>query len=211
MVRGTDRAGRRGQFVIDARSGAVLDTVLLNQGAPEYGPMEWGPDNDAVLFEHASRGIVKHRLTDGQEQIIYPYAAEGAIKRIHRFGMSPDGQRLAFSAFDRDDVSNVLHMVDATGDRELARRTFPELMVFQGWSSDSEAVLFTMLQTTNTYIPHQLWRVPAWGGAPVQIDITIPGATQINPMAFSPSGSALAYTAGTPQSELWVMENFLPR
>jgi hypothetical protein len=47
--------------------------------------------------------------------------------------------------------------------------------------------------------------------APFPLGIAVPGATQINPMAISPAGSALAYTAGTPQSELWMMENFLPR
>jgi hypothetical protein len=82
------------------------------------------------------------------------------------------------------------------------------MVVVQGWSADGQHVLFTTPNGTKKP-PHDLWRVPVWGGSPERLG-AIDGATQINPLAVSPTGSALAFTAGTPTSELWMMESFLP-
>jgi Tol biopolymer transport system component len=126
-----------------------------------------------------------------------------------RFEVSPDGRAIVFSAFLRDRSGTIMQVMTPAGPVELARRKQPEMLVVQGWSPDSKYVVFTIART-NAPPPHDLWRVPAWGGTPEHLG-TINGATQINPMAISPLGSALAYTTGTPLQELWIMEHFLPQ
>ena len=156
------------------------------------------------------RGIVRHPLNGDPEDVVLEYSAALPIKRIHRFAVSPDGSQIALSGWSWDGTTSLLVIKDASGVRELARRTQPELIVAQAWSPNGQFVAFTTLRF-NQSTPHELWRVPAAGGEATRVGLSIPGATQLNPMAFSPTGSALAYTTGTPLQELWMMENFLPK
>ena len=82
---------------------------------------------------------------------------------VHRFEVSPDGHTIALSAFLKDAKESVLEARTSAGSIELARRTQPEIVVVQGWSPDGQFVLFTTLNTTKEP-PHDLWRVPVWGG-----------------------------------------------
>jgi len=49
------------------------------------------------------------------------------------------------------------------------------------------------------------------GGAPQRVGLPINALTSVNTVALNPSGSAVAYTSGFVQYQLWVMEHFLPR
>ena len=211
LVRGVDRANRRGSWIIDAGMGAILREVNVGSDneLSDFGPTHWGTDSNTVLYEHERKGVVKRSLTDGREEILYAYSPESAVSRIHRFEVSPDGKQLAFSGFLRDKTGTSLQIVTAGGSIELARRTAPEMITVQAWSADNQFILFTTLRT-GAPPPHELWRVPVSGGPPERLG-SIAGATQINPVAFNPKGWALAYTAGTPLQEIWMMENFLPR
>ena len=162
--------------------------------------------NDA----HELKGLVRHLLTAGsKDEVVYEYSAQSPIRRIHRFEVSPDGHTIALSAFLKDAKESVLEVRTSAGSIELARRTQPEIVVVQGWSRDGQFVLFTTLNTTKEP-PHDLWRVPVWGGPSERLG-AINGGTQINPIAVNPTGTAIAYTTGSPLQELWMMENALPR
>jgi Tol biopolymer transport system component len=205
--------GRRllqGSRILDVRTGAVLQQ--FNQHAEKdqssFGPTRWGPDGKSVVYEQEQKGLVKHVLDGGPDTIVYAYSPERPVARIHRFEISPDGGHLAFSAGLRDGSESVLEVIGGDRELELTRRTFPENVIMQGWSKDSQYVFFTTFRA-GTPGPHELWRASIWGSAPQRLG-TIDGATHINPVAFSPTGSALAYTSGTPLHELWAMDHFLP-
>ncbi|PWT81791.1 MAG: hypothetical protein C5B57_09800 [Blastocatellia bacterium] len=206
--------GRRllvGASVIDVGTGAVVPVVNrgLDRDLTAFGPTRWASDGTSVLYEQERTGVVKHSLAGRPDEVVYAYGVDSSVGRIHRFEVSPDGQRLAFSAFLRDGNGSVLRVVTPGGAIELARRMSPEMITVQAWSSDGRFILFTTLRT-GAPPPHELWRVPAWGGPPEHLT-SIAGATQLNPMAFNPKGTALAYTTGTPLQELWMMEHFLPK
>jgi Tol biopolymer transport system component len=162
------------------------------------------------LYDHELRGIVSHPLDGAPEEVLLEYSPAFPIRRIHRFAVSPDGLQLAMSGWSRDGSTSLLLVKDASGVRELARRTDPQLVVVQAWSPDGQYVVFTTARHDQDP-PHDLWRVSGAGGDALRVGLSIPGATQNNPMAFSPTGAALAYTTGSPVQELWMMENFLPK
>jgi Tol biopolymer transport system component len=54
-----------------------------------------------------------------------------------------------------------------------------------------------------------LWRVPAAGGEPEQIGISMPG--QLDHPELSPDGRRITFAVfDTGASEVWTLENFLP-
>ena len=115
--------------------------------------------------------------------------------------------KFAFSAASRVQGVSVLVAVKSGVAREVASSR-DGYLVFQGWTPNAREIVYTVARSGS---PHTMWRVPADGGSPQRLDIEIRGATHINPLAINPTGSEIAYTAGTPNSEIWMMENFLPR
>lgn len=199
-----------GSRIIDAWTG--LDLHLFNQrpakDQTDFGPVRW-ESNQRVIYERAGKGLFRHSLTGGPDALLYSYSPLNPIQRIHRFEIAPNGSSIAVSAFLKDKVGTVLEVITGGHSIELARRTEPEGLVVQGWSPDGQFVLFTTFRMTGKP-PHEVWRIPASGGTPERLG-TINGATQINPVALSPSGTALAFTSGTPLNELWTLRDFLPR
>lgn len=55
--------------------------------------------------------------------------------------------------------------------------------------------------------PHAVWRIAAAGGKPQPLGIEMPG---LRALAVRPDGRQLAFTAGAPIREPWVVEHFLP-
>ena len=195
--------------IVDAASGALLHAFNAHpeRDISSYGPTRWDADGRSVLFEREGVGLVRHPLDGGADVPVYRYSPGERISRVHRFEVSPDGRHIALSAFLRGG-GTVLEIVSAGGEVELARRTPPEMLAVQGWSPDGASILFTTLRA-NAPPPHELWRIPTTGGEPERLG-TINGATQINPVAVSPTGKAIAFTTGTPLNEIWMMEHFLP-
>jgi Tol biopolymer transport system component len=55
---------------------------------------------------------------------------------------------------------------------------------------------------------NELWRVSSAGGAPQKLEIAMPGLVELS---VHPDGRKIAFRAGVPKSEVWLMENFLAK
>lgn len=73
------------------------------------------------------------------------------------------------------------------------------------WTPDGRYVLFTKAKAKSPDMT--LWSVPAQGGAPKKINLTMP---LLRDLRIHPDGKRIAFTAGQNQQEVWMMENFLP-
>ena len=76
-----------------------------------------------------------------------------------------------------------------------------------GWTPDSRNVLFVKGNAKNPKA-RSLWRVPVVGGEPEDLGLEM---EELREPVISPDGRHIAFTAGGIKSEVWVMENFLPK
>jgi Tol biopolymer transport system component len=212
LVRGAIPGGGSGIQVVDAATGRVRRVVarVPDEEQTEYGPVGWYPEGLAVVYEQSRRGLVRQQLASGAEDVVYSYERSGGDHgRIHRFGFTAArGVRLAFSAMRTPRTRSALHLVENGVRRELVAADDSSMVVFQGWSGDGRWIYYTVVPDGAR--PHELWRVSPDSGDTQQLPLTIPGATQLNPMSVNPVTGALSYTGGTPMTEIWVMDGFLP-
>lgn len=52
-----------------------------------------------------------------------------------------------------------------------------------------------------------MWKIAVQGGKPEKLELTM---DTIRPLRIHPDGRRVAFAAGFPAWEVWVMENFLP-
>ncbi len=74
------------------------------------------------------------------------------------------------------------------------------------WTPDGRHVLFTK----GVWPKLELWRISAEGGAPQRLGLAMDGRN--HGLSVHPDGRRLAFSAsiGGNQTEVWVMEHFLP-
>jgi hypothetical protein len=208
LLRGASRTNQVGLFITDAESGDILHAIPWSapRDQQSYGWACWASDGRAVLFEQAGRGIVRHELDTDDEALLYAYARDASIERIRRFGVTADG-RLIVTEHKRDG-SSVLVVIDGLRTREVARSEPPESLMFQGYAGNADALFYTTFILGQRH-SDELWRIPVAGGIPERLSVPPLGGTHINPVAISPSGTAVAFTDGSPAFELWIMQHFL--
>jgi Tol biopolymer transport system component len=76
------------------------------------------------------------------------------------------------------------------------------------WTADSKNILYVKPQKGSKGV--ELWTVPVSGGEPQKAGLSMP---QLMLLRVSPDGKNIAFTASEQpaKSEVWVMENFLPK
>jgi Tol biopolymer transport system component len=88
--------------------------------------------------------------------------------------------------------------------RELLAASPSETVLFQDWTPDGRALLFTRLERSSEQ--RSLWLVSIEGGEPRPLGLSMVGLRAVN---MHPDGTKLTFTAGWPKKELWVIENAL--
>ena len=75
---------------------------------------------------------------------------------------------------------------------------------------DGRHLLFVRLKLDSTdpwKRPTEVWPIPAGGGEPQPLGLAM---DRLRGLCVHPDGRQIAFTAGTPEIEVWVLENFLP-
>ena len=71
------------------------------------------------------------------------------------------------------------------------------------WTRDGRTIIAVALGTANS----EIWRVPAQGGTPLKLDLSVP---KMASFTLHPDNRRFAFSVNEgSKSELWVMENFL--
>jgi Tol biopolymer transport system component len=216
LLLANDVKNRQGLYLMDVESGDVTPLVQLRD--VYMSGLVWSPDGKAIFYRRHglsshTPSIVMRQLETGQETEIVRADPGGSPAS---FDVSPDGRWVVFRSFDLATGVGTLNVVSSGGGkiRELVRAEkgeslpgYPAL----AWTPDGSQVLFTKGGTSSQGQKYELWSIPAEGGEPQKTDLAIAGAG-LRDLRVHPDGQRIAYTAGEPmKSEVWVMENFLPK
>ncbi len=207
------RNQHRGIQIIDGTTGAV-ETAFADPepDTPFSWCPQWAPDGQAIVFGTPTH-VLRRELASGRDTVLRDLKAEGLLRpRLRAKGgcisLSPDGRAFATvdSIGEGERTIEVLEVTTSdTTTIELARTADPEERIdVQGWMTDGTEILFTKARRGQPMV--EVWRVPARGGDPLNTGIAL---EFLNAVSANPRTGQLAFTAGSEQWELWVMENFL--
>ena len=180
-----------GMFQIDTETSAV--TKLKVQGfAPQLCP-----DGRTLVFIKPGPIITKLNLDTGEE-------SEVAKTRRLFYDLSPDGREVVFQS----DSTVKTISINGGKPKDLIHG-LAQYYALQ-WTNDSKYILangFSSSEQANEN--SKIWRIPAQGVTPLKLDLSVP-----NMISFTlhPDNKRFAMSiSGETKSELWVMENFLPK
>lgn len=180
-----------GIFQIDTETSAV--TKLKAQGfAPRLCP-----DGRTLVFLKPGPIITKLNLDTGEE-------SEVAKTRTLFYDLSPDGREVVFQS------DSTVKTISINGGKP--KDLIHGLAQYYGlqWTNDGQYILangFSSSEQANEN--SKIWRIPAQGVTPLKLDLSVP-----NMISFTlhPDNKRFAMSiSGETKSELWVMENFLPK
>jgi Tol biopolymer transport system component len=190
-------------FAINAQTGdaEAIAHADASKGEALFSP-EWAPEGKVVYFMRSSKGfrrLIRYELETDLEKELFRFPQSPGL---HFMVLSPDGRQLAFN-----DGSAVKLVSTSGGEpRELIQAKDIRTIA---WASDGQYILYGKTRE-GTEEMVDLWRVPVKGGEPQKLDLAM---AQLLHLRAHPDGRRVAFTAKTQneKSEVWVMENFLPK
>jgi Tol biopolymer transport system component len=208
-VEGTGRDGRKGIYGVDVKTGGVTPVVLIEKGMEIYSH-RWSTANRALFYSTGDRAgktgsIFVHDLESGQSNRL-----PGSPSDAQFFDLSPDAKWLALA--NRGRTFTLKTMPAAGGEvREIC--SFEQegsATITPTWSADGRFIYFFRPQAQFSEALWDLYRISADGGEAQKLDLTM---ARFRHFSAHPDGRRIAFSsmgANPAQSQIWVMENFLP-
>lgn len=203
---GMDEKGHVGALLsVDTRTGEAKVVARQDSGVDGKGNIiapDWSPDGKSIYFIRIGnkfRRICKLELETGLEKEIYRFPiASGPFW----LASSPDGRQLAVSV---DRKIRILSL-DGAESQELTEAYSGTVLA---WMPDGKNILYAK-DFEGSQGAVELWCVPAAGGEPQKAGLSM---SHLSILRVSPDGKHIAFTASEQpeKSEIWVMENFLPK
>ncbi|HEY1792565.1 MAG TPA: PDZ domain-containing protein [Opitutaceae bacterium] len=158
---------------------AVLSCAALNAGEPPLILSTPAMSRTQVAFAYGGEIWTVPR-EGGEARLLI-----GGPARSGHPIFSPDGSRIAYTAYDNGNVD--VYVVDAAGGQPRRLTYHPAADVAMGWTPDGRRVVFESDRHTTRDLP-QLYTVGLGGGLPQELPL--PSGTQAS---YSPDGTHLAY------------------
>jgi Tol biopolymer transport system component len=211
LVTAIDLNKRRGHRLnlVDAETGNVTPIVPKKEGG-EYALVKWpvfSNDGKRIYYVRGDRSIVARNLETHGERELYR-----TNTYILRLALSPDGQRLAFLEAAQALRPTVVKTMPASGGQASELYTLKKGKRFSwgvglSWTPDGAHVVVGAPDAPDQ--PDELLIIPAEGGEPRKLELGV----KVDHLSLHPDGRRIAFTRPEPGggSEVWVMENFLPK
>ena len=205
-VEGISLDDRQGIFRVDVQTSDVVPIVLSDKGTEIYSH-RWSKDGKLMFYSTGDRygksgSVFVHNFETGREERL-----AGSPSDAQWMDISPDGKWLAL--MNRGEKRTITIMPTSGGEpREIYSFEEQEGPVLTpAWSSDGRYIYFPKTQKSPIY---DLYRVSVDGGEAQKIDLSM---GRFRHFSAHPDGQRLAFSSlGVipKDSEVWVMENFLP-
>lgn len=207
-----DGGARTFAYRIDAESGK--STVIAEQlyvFINTWPAWSWTSDSKSFFNNNGFSGFTTRYdvATGATNQISMPSS--------HSHTVSPDGKHFGFSVTEENNNSFVrtINVVNVSGEdsRVLCELAGSEALenllpdVGMAWTQDSKHVVFVKGKAEDPRA-RSLWRVSVMDGVQENLGLEM---EELRQPTISPDGQHIAFTAGGTKSEVWVMENFLPK
>jgi Tol biopolymer transport system component len=184
--------------IVDEASGTLTRRFTSPRPGESIYRYLWGPEAGVAYYEAGAAdhvSVLRRDLRTGEETSLYRQSSNEPVD----IAISPDGRHVAAVALGR------LLLIPSLGGeaRELVRDVLGSGSGVLAFYPDGKYVYFG--RSLNGAV--KLYRVPAGGGTPDDLNVEIGGR-----LGVRPDGRQLAFTrsAGRKAAEVWVMENFLP-
>ena len=149
------------------------------------------PDGKTLVFVAEGMTIKKRNLDTGEE-------SEIVKTRTVIYDLSPDGREMVFQV----DGAVKIVSIDGGEPRELFRGLAKSYGLT--WTKDGRTIVARAIGTKS----NEIWRVPAQGGTPLKLDLSVP---KMESFVLHPDSRLFVCSVNEGSKvELWVMENFLP-
>jgi Tol biopolymer transport system component len=209
---GSDGKNTLALFQVDVQTGQTTFLVDSEPGAniKFIAPAQDGKSVYYTYFEFAKKRCRIMSIDVSTKEISEIYRQD-APPDVGGLSVPPDGKCLVFGTMDPDG-SWVLKAIPLPGGppREIIKSKASASGVSTPffWTLDGKRILFFVDASKGKDKKSELWSVPAEGGDPQSLGLTI----NVNPSSVSlhPDGRRLAFSFSQPSAEVWVMENFLP-
>jgi len=192
-------------LLVDVQTGEAKVVARADSGVDGKGNIiapDWSSDGKSIYFIRIGnefRRLCKLELETGIEKEIYRFPI---AKGPFWLASSPDGQQLAFNAEGKIRILSR----DGAESRDLTEAYSGTVLA---WMPDGKNILYAK-DAEGSHGVVDLWRVPTAGGEPQKAGLSM---SQLMILRVSPDGKNVAFTASEQpeKSEVWVMENFLPK
>ena len=207
-VVGIDQEGRGGIYKIDVQTSGVVPIVQIDKLLEIYSH-RWSRDGKFLFYSLHRRigrtsSIFVHNLETGRDERL-----SGSPDDADDIDISPDGRWLVLL---NSNQKRVLRIMPASGGdpREIYRFDHGEnYQITPAWSADGRSIYFTKQQGAGS-IMWDLYHVAPDGGEAQKINLNM---AQLRHFSVHPDGRHIAFSSmglNPEQSQVWVMENFLP-
>jgi Tol biopolymer transport system component len=184
-------------YTIDIQTGEY--TALAQIEERNIRQAELSADGKTLIYLKRGLGnvtpIIARDIETGSEKEIFQL--EGSSLAF--WSLSPDGKEVAYSIREGEAGTPFVLKIMSVETGE-SRTLVEDMGFFPAWSIDGRDVFFTRL--------NELWRVSASGSEPRKL---LEWKEMIMIPCIHPDGQHIAFHSGGYVSEMWVMENFLPR
>lgn len=197
---GSDEKGNYGAlWAIDAQTGESEIIARPDENGSIFQP-SWAPDGQSIFFTRRTmktRSIIHHEVVTGREKELL-----NSPNAIYNLTLSPDGHQLAFYA---DETIMLLSSNGGEPKKLLQEKDVNSIV----WSSDGDFLLYGKRHDAKSSIV-DVWRIPLVGGESQKLELSM---LNLMHMRVHPDGRKIAFTGSLQPatSEVWVMENFLPK
>jgi len=205
----------QGIYRIDYPSGRVTPYIMRIEGEFLLHSPQISTDNKTVFYVCVGvdegkkfSQILARDVETGKERELYSAPLDN-----HEIALSPDGRQLALLI--KEPKERILMLMPSTGGeaKEIYRFEQGGQNISMAWTPDGKHIIHSKHEPAPDG-KLELWQVSVENGQSKKLGLASHGFRRLRSLSVHPHGRQVVFTSfgvKPSQSEIWVMENFLPK